>query len=71
VILGAGSAPSIVLAVGARDRAAGPDWGAYPADPTAARHGASAAADTEIPAQAYAGLPRRRPSAYRPGWLPD
>ena len=71
VILGAGSGPSIVLAVGARDRAADPDWGAYPVDPTAARHGASAAADTDIPAQAYAGLRRRRPSAYRPGWLPD
>ena len=70
VIVGAGTGPSIVLAVGARDRSTGEDWGAYPAEAAAARHGASAAADTTDPAQAYAGLPRRRPSAYSPGWLP-
>src|SRR5262249_46760717 len=29
-ILGAGDGPSVVLALGARDRSLGPDWGAYP-----------------------------------------
>jgi uncharacterized cupin superfamily protein len=70
VLVGAGTGPSVVLAVGARERSTGEDWGAYPADATAARHGASAASDTAVPAQAYAGLPQRRSTAYRPGWLP-
>lgn len=71
VIVGAGRGPCVVLAVGARERSTGADWGGYPADPVAARHGASAAADTTEPAEAYAGLPRRRPVPYRPGWLSD
>ena len=41
VIVGAGNSQCLVLAMGARDRSTGPDWGAYPVDETAARHGAS------------------------------
>lgn len=70
VIVGAGDEPAVVLAVGARQRSTGPDWGGYPVDAAAARHGASVDQDTTEPAQAYAGLPRRRPTRYRPGWLP-
>jgi len=70
-IVGAGNGPSLVLALGARQDSTGPDWGGYLADPVAAAHDASAAADTTVPAQAYAGLPRRRPVPYRRGWLPD
>ncbi len=70
VIVGAGTGPAVVLALGARERSVGENWGGYPADPVAARHDASAAQDTTVPAEAYAGLPRRRPTAYRPGWLP-
>ena len=42
VIVGAGDGPCLVLAVGARERSVdNPDWGGYPVDETARRHGAS------------------------------
>jgi uncharacterized cupin superfamily protein len=69
-IVGAGDAPCVVLAVGARDRSIGPEWGGYTADETASRHGASVAEDTSDPDQAYAPFARRNPTAYREGWLP-
>ena len=69
-IVGAGDAPCVVLAVGARDRSMGPAWGGYTADETASRHCASVAADTNDPDQAYASFARRNPTAYREGWLP-
>jgi uncharacterized cupin superfamily protein len=71
VILGAGEAQCLVLAVGARDRSTGPDWGAYTVDEAALRHGAGVEHETTEPAQAYARFPPRRPSRYREGWLPD
>src|SRR5215204_1704981 len=70
-IVGAGDGPSVVLAVGARDRSIGPDWGGYTVDETAARHGVSVDRETTDPGEAYAPLPRRRRVAYREGWLPD
>lgn len=70
VIVGAGRGPSVVLAVGARAHASRADWGAYPSDPVAARYGASVEHDTADTDVAYAGLTRRRPTAYRDGWLP-
>src|SRR5438034_2425323 len=39
-IVGAGSGPSLVLAVGARILTREPDWGGYPVDEAAQRHGA-------------------------------
>ena len=71
VIVGAGAASCLVLAVGARDRSTGPDWGGYTADEAAQRHGASVEQDTTKPAEAYARFPSREPSRYREGWLPD
>ncbi len=70
VIVGAGRGQSIVLAVGAREHASRADWGAYPFDPVAARHGASVEHETADTDVAYAGLTRRRPTAYHDGWLP-
>ena len=70
-ILGAGNGPSVLLAVGARDRSTGAEWGGYTADETAARHGVSVERDTTKPDEAYAHLPRRRPTSYRDGWLPE
>jgi uncharacterized cupin superfamily protein len=70
IIVGAGNGPSVVLAVGARDRSIGTDWGGYPVDATALRHGAGVEQETTDPAQAYAPLPRRKPARYRDGWLP-
>ena len=70
VIIGAGGAPCLVLAVGARDRSTGPEWGGYTVDEVALRHGAGVEEETTDPKQAYARFPKREPSRYREGWLP-
>jgi uncharacterized cupin superfamily protein len=70
VIVGAGEQPCLVLAVGARDRTKGENWGGYTVDEAARRHGASVEDDTTDPAVAYAALPPRVPVSYREGWLP-
>ena len=70
VIVGAGDAPCVVLAVGARDRSAGADWGRYSVDEVALRHGAGVERETTEAAQAYTGLTRRKPAQFRDGWLP-
>lgn len=70
-IVGAGTGRCVVVAVGAREHQDTPDWGGYTVDATAARHGASVEADTIHPAEAYAPLHKRQPTAYRDGWLPD
>jgi uncharacterized cupin superfamily protein len=71
VILGAGSGPCVVVAVGARIGSTGPDWGGYPVDATAQRHGAGVERETTEPREAYASVPKREPTRYREGWLPD
>ena len=71
VIVGAGHGPCVLVAVGARTHQDDPEWGAYPVDPVAARHAATVREQTAEAHEAYAGLPRRRPVPYRPGWLPD
>ena len=69
-IVAAGTGPCLVLAVGARDRSTGPDWGAYTVDEAALRHGAGVERETTDSGEAYArfgeggGL-----VAYRDGWL--
>ena len=70
-IVGAGGRPCLVLAVGARDRSTGPDWGGYTVDPAATRHGAGVETETTDPDVAYARFGDRRPARYREGWLPD
>jgi uncharacterized cupin superfamily protein len=70
VIVGAGDAPCLVLAIGARDRSTGPDWGGYTVDEAALRHGAGVEQETTDPKQAYARVPHREPTRYREGWLP-
>ena len=70
VIVGAGDAPCVVLAVGARDRSTGADWGRYSVDEVALRHGAGVEQETTEAAQAYTGLTRRKPAQFRDGWLP-
>ena len=71
VIVGAGEAPSLVLAVGARDRSTGADWGAYTVDEAALRHGAGVERETTDAAEAYARFERSALTRYRDGWLPD
>jgi uncharacterized cupin superfamily protein len=71
VIIGAGEGPCLVLAVGARDRSTGPDWGAYTVDAAAQRHGAGVERETTDAAEAYARFPKSELTPYREGWLPD
>ena len=71
VIVGAGDAPCLLLAVGARDRSTGPEWGAYTVDEAAIRHGAGVTEETTKSEEAYARFPARESSRYRKGWLPD
>ena len=71
VIVGAGDAPCVVLAVGARDRSTGPDWGAYTVDEAATRHGAGVEEETTDELEAYARFEWRVPARYRAGWLPE
>ena len=69
VIIGAGAAPCAVLAVGGREHQDGAGWGGYPVDETALRHGAGVERETNIIAEAYAHVARRRPTGRRPSWL--
>ena len=71
VLVGAGDAPCVVLAVGARDRSTGPNWGAYTVDEAAIRHGAGVEEETTDPGVAYARFGPGRPAPYREGSLPD
>ncbi len=70
VIVGAGSGPCLVIAVGARARSSEPDSLGFTVDEVARRHRASVAADTMDGGIAYARVPPREPTAYRDGWLP-
>jgi quercetin dioxygenase-like cupin family protein len=67
LIVGAGSGPCLVIAVGGRAN----DSLGFPADEVAKRHGASVEEDTTDGGVAYASVPPREPTAYRDGWLPD
>ncbi len=62
VIVGAGGVPCVVLAVGARVRSMGPDWGAYTVDEAALRHGAGVEEETTDEKQAYARFTWRTPT---------
>ncbi len=70
-IVGAGDAPCAVLAIGARDHSTGADWGGYPVEEAALRHGAGVEQETTDPKEAYARFPNGEPTRYRDGWLPD
>jgi uncharacterized cupin superfamily protein len=68
VLVGAGDAPAIVVAVGARGGRRGL---AYLVERAALRHGAGVERETTRYAEAYAPLPPFRRSAYGESWLPD
>jgi uncharacterized cupin superfamily protein len=69
-IVGAGSGPSAILAIGAREHQEGPDWGGYPLSDVAMKHDAASPEETNDPAVAYARFPRRAEGEFREGWLP-
>jgi len=70
-IVGAQESHCVVLAVGARDRSVGPDWGAYTVDDAAIRHGAGGEAETTEPKVAYARFGPSGLAPYPEGSLPD
>jgi uncharacterized cupin superfamily protein len=70
VIVGAGSGPCLVIAVGARAHDGQPDSLGFSSDEVARRYGASVEEDTMDGDAAYASVPGRGPTAYRDGWLP-
>jgi uncharacterized cupin superfamily protein len=69
-IVGAGDGPCVVLAVGARQNQEADDWGGYPVDDAAIRHGAGVEEETSDAQVAYARFPKSRPAPYRDGLLP-
>jgi uncharacterized cupin superfamily protein len=69
VVVGAGEGGCVVLAVGARDRSTGPDWGGYTVDEVALKHKAGVEQETTDAEQAYSPVPRRQPTRYSDGWL--
>ena len=71
VLVGAGSGPCLVIAVGARAHDGQPDSLGFTVDEVARRHGASVGEDTMDGGDAYASVPGRKPTPYRDGWLPE
>jgi uncharacterized cupin superfamily protein len=71
VLVGAGTGPCLVIAVGARAHDGQPDSLGFTADPAAKKYGASVEEDTMDGDVAYASAPPRKPTAYRDGWLPE
>jgi uncharacterized cupin superfamily protein len=68
VLVGAGDAPAIVVAVGARGGRRGL---AYLVEHEALRHRAGVERETTKYAEAYAPFPPFKRSTYGEGWLPD
>jgi len=68
-IVGAGSGPAAILALGAREHENG-DWGAYPYSELAMKHDASTEEETTEPKVAYARFPSGRPTEFRANLLP-
>jgi uncharacterized cupin superfamily protein len=68
-IVGAGSGPAAILAIGAREHQGGDDWGGYPYSDLAMQYDASTEEETNDPHVAYARFPARRASPYREAWL--
>ena len=69
-IVGAGSGPSAILAIGARIDSVGESWGGYPYSDLAKKHDASAEKETTSAEEAYARFPQRLPGEFRADWLP-
>src|SRR5262245_7422430 len=70
VVVGAGEGPCIVLAVGARGKSRGPEWGSYTVNEAAVRHEAGLEQETTEWEVAYARFGESELTHYRDGWLP-
>ncbi len=71
VIVGAGTGPCLVIAVGARAHDGERDSLGFTLDEAAKRYGASVDEDTLDGSAAYASVQPRVPTPYRAGWLPE
>jgi uncharacterized cupin superfamily protein len=69
-IVGAGTGPCAILAVGARVDSVGENWGGYPYSELAMKHDASAEEETTDPKVAYGRFPSRKEGEFEEGWLP-
>jgi uncharacterized cupin superfamily protein len=69
-IVGAGSGPSAILAIGAREHQDGPGWGGYPLSEVAMRHDAASPEATNDAKVAYGRFPAREEGEFPEGWLP-
>ena len=69
-IVGAGSGPCAILAVGARIESVTENWGSYPYSELAMRYDASVKEETTDQVAAYARFPERQEGAFQEGWLP-
>jgi quercetin dioxygenase-like cupin family protein len=70
-IVGAGSGPCAILALGARvDSVKEEGWGAYPYPELAMKHDASAEEETTEPKVAYARFPSGKETEFVEDWLP-
>ena len=67
MIIGAGERPCVVLAVGARDRSTGADWGAYTVAEAAQRHGAGVEHETTEASRGVRAVPEGRADPLRRG----
>ena len=71
IIVGGGDAPSVILAVGAREHQTPAHWGGYTVDEAALRHAAGVERETIKADEAYIGFPEPESTRYRDGWLPS
>jgi uncharacterized cupin superfamily protein len=69
-IVGAGSGPSAILAIGAREHQDSSDWGGYPLSDVAMKHDAASPEATNDAKVAYGRFPGRRPGKFPEGSLP-
>jgi uncharacterized cupin superfamily protein len=65
-----GEAGCTVLALGARERSRTEEWGRYPVDATAQRHGVGVERETSDADEAYGRWGEPTPTRYG-GWLPE
>jgi uncharacterized cupin superfamily protein len=70
-VVGAGDAPCLVLAVGAREHRGTADWGGNTVEDAAPRHGAGVEREPSDPFEAYASVPPRQAARCREGALPE
>ena len=71
VIVGAGDSQCLVLAVGARDRSTGRDWGGYTVDEAALAPRRGRRGGDDRREAGVRPLPAAKPTRLREGWLPD